>query len=239
MRSCFWLSLAWLAASQPSLSAQGLGSTVPALTVQQIAARLEAANAQRDAALHGYQNRRVMTVTFQSALGNGQASETVDVAYTAPATKRFTIVAADGPQFIRDAVFQRAIDGETAAAAPEAKRASALTLQNYDMRLLREEQRSTGDCYVLDVVPKTASPYAFVGQVWVQAADFAVARVEGKPAQDVSLWVTAGQFTTSYTKVGQFYLPSETTSTSQLRLGGTASLTIRYGPYRLLDAAAR
>ena len=207
---------------------------VPALTVDQIAAKLETANAQRDAALHGYRSRRVMHVTFQSSLGEGQASETVDMTYTAPGPKRFSIVAADGPQFIRDAVFQRAIDSEAAAAEPEAKRAAALTLQNYTMRLVGEEQRSAGDCYVLDVTPRTASPYAFAGQVWVQAAEFAVVRVEGKPAQDVSLWVTAGQFTTTYAKVGGFYFPSETTSSSQIRLGGTAALTIQYGPYRLL-----
>lgn len=211
---------------------QGLA---PALTVEQIAANMASANAHRDATLHGYESRRVMRVTYQSSLGNGEATETVDMTFTAPGPKRFSIVSADGPQLIRDAVFQRAIDSEAAAAAPEAKRAAALTLQNYDMRLLRQEERSAGNCYVLDVVPKTASPYAFVGRVWVQTTDFAVVRVEGKPAQDVSLWAIAGEFTTTYAKVGAFYFPSRTTSASQLRLGGTASLTIQYGPYRLLD----
>ena len=213
-------------------------AAAPAMTVEQIAARLEAANAHRDAALRRYGNRLEMTVTVQGALGAGRATETVDMTYTAPSRKVFHIVAADGPQLLRDTVFQKAMDAEADAATAEAKRQSALTRENYTMRLVGEEQRQGGDCYVLEVVPRTSSPYAYAGRVWVQAADFAVIRIEGKPAQDVSMWVTAGQFTTTFTKTGMFYFPSETTSTSQIRLGGTASLTIRYGATQVLETAA-
>lgn len=210
----------------------------PALTVDQIAARLEAANASRDAALRRYGNRREMTVKVQGDLGAGQATETVDMTYTAPGHKVFRIVSAEGPQLLRDTVFQRAIDAEADAATADAKRQSALTRQNYTMQLVGEQQQPAGDCYVLQVTPHTASPYAYVGRVWVQTPDFAVVRIEGKPAQDVSMFVTAGQFTSTFTKTGKFYFPSETTSTSQIRMGGTASLTIRYGPTQVLDAAA-
>lgn len=215
----------------PHIQAQA-ATTSSSQNADQIGQRLEAANARRDEALRGYTSHRVMTVNFESSLGNGVAHETVEMMYTAPGRKRFAILSADGPQFIRDAVFQRAIDTEAAAAEPEAKAQAAMTRANYAMRLVGEEQRAQGDCYVLEVTPRTTSPYAFTGRIWVQSTDFAVVRIEAKPAQDVSLWVTAGKFTTTFSKVGGFYFPSETASTSQIRLGGEASLTIRYGPYR-------
>ena len=230
MRTQIAATLALVVACTSALQTQSVGPT-PALNADQIGQRLEAANAQRDANLRGYTSRRLMTVTFQSSLGQGVAHETVEMYYTAPGPKKFAIIAADGPQFIRDAVFERAIDSEAAAAAPEAKPQAAMTRANYTMQLLGEQQQPQGDCYVLQVTPRTSSPYAFAGKIWVQATDFAVVRIEGKPVQDVSMWVTGGQFTTTYGKFGPFYFPTETTSASQIRLGGEASLTIRYGPY--------
>ena len=207
------------------------------LTVEQIAVRLAERNAQRDAALKSYESHREMTVTFKSRMGDGQATEAVVMTYTAPATKRFAVVSATGSAFMRENVLQKAMSSEQAAADPIAKQRAALTLANYDMRLAGQERLDIGNCYVLDVLPKTTSPFAYRGRVWIQSTDFAVVKIDAQPAQDPSAWVSAGKFTTIFEKVGEFYFPKETSSSSQILMGGDAALTIRYGEYRILQTA--
>ena len=206
------------------------------LSVEQIAGRLAEKNAQRDAALKSYESRREMTVAVKSRMGDAGATETVVMTFTAPATKRFAVVSATGSAFIRQSVFQKAISSEQAAADPIAKQGAALTLANYDMRLAGQERLDIGLCYVLDVLPKTTSAFAYRGRVWIQDTDFAVVKIDGQPAQDPSAWVSGGKFITYFQKVGDFYFPKETTSSSQILMGGDASLTIKYGEYRILQA---
>lgn len=207
------------------------------LPVEQIAARLEEMNARRDQALESYESRRVMTAEYQGSITDGQATRTVMMTYTAPDSKRFEVISSTGPELIQEAVFQRATDSEQAAAGINAKREAALTLTNYTMQLAGWQHLPIGDCYVLQVSPRTASVFAYEGKVWVQAADFAVVRIEGHPAQAPSFWITQGEFTTQFQKVSDFYFPLKTISSSQIRLGGTATFTIQYGPYRIISAA--
>lgn len=207
-----------------------------ALTVEQIAERMDERNRQRDAALKSYESHRLMTVTYKGALGEAQAAETVAMTFTAPASKQFTVLSATGSAFLRQSVLQRAISSEIAAAAPAARQSAALTLANYDMRLAGQEHLDVGECYVIDVIPKTPSPFAYRGRVWVQSTDFAVVQIDARPSQDPSAWVSAGRFTTRFGKVGDFYFPLETASSSQVLMGGDAALTIRFSDYRILQA---
>ena len=228
------LLLAWLCCSRLCCSQAAQTGTVP--TVEQVAAHLAERNAERDAALKSYESRRDMTVLVKSRMGDGEATESVMMTFTAPATKRFTVLSASGSTFIRESVFQKEINSEQAAVDPIARQHAALTLANYDMKLVGGERLDSGYCYVLDVLPKTTSPFAYRGRVWVESTDFAVVKIDGQPAQDPSVWVSGGKFTTTFTRVGDFYFPKETTSTSQILMGGDASLTIRYSGYRILAA---
>ena len=209
----------------------------PQLLVQKIAGRLSEMNQRRKAALTSYESRRLMTVTYQGPLSQGEATETVLMTFNASASKQFTILSASGAQAIRDAVFQRAIDAEKAATRDDAQQTSALNLKNYTMLLVGQEQLATGECFILDVAPRVASEFTYSGRVWVQATDFAVVRIQGKPSINPSPWISEGEFTTDFEKVGDFYFPQKTASTSNLPLGSHAQLTIQYGSYRVLSAA--
>ena len=206
------------------------------LTAEQIAGHLEAMNGRRDAALKSYESRRVMTLMYKGLLTNKRASETVLMTFTAPGTKDFKSLSESGSRLLRDNVFQREIDNEQAAAGADARLERALTPANYNLRLVGEAQLPQGDCYILEVSPKTRSRFGYSGRVWVQSTDFAVVRIQAQPSENPSFWVEDGQFTSTFEKIGNFWLPSQTVSTSHVRLGGDATFDIQFGPYRILDA---
>jgi hypothetical protein len=172
-------------------------------------------------------------MSYKGVLPDKQVSETVEMTFTAPATKRFEVLSASGSPFLRESVFQREIESEKEATA---QGDVTVTPATYEMRLVGREHLPQGECYVLEVSPRVKNKFGFEGKIWVQSPDFAVVRVEAKPVENPSFWVRGGEFQTNYEKVSGFWFPQKMTSSSHVRLGGDATLTIQYGPYRIVSA---
>ena len=74
------------------------------------------------------------------------------------------------------------------------------------------------------------------GRIWVDAADFAVVRLEGEPAKNPSFWTKDSKIEQTYSKVNDFWLPAFNRSASAIRLGGHASFSIEYKDYQITAA---
>src|SRR5207248_8393934 len=61
------------------------------------------------------------------------------------------------------------------------------------------------------------------------------ARLEPQPAKNPSFWTKSSVIEQVYTPVGEFWLPARNRSVGEIRLGGTAELTIQYNEYRLVN----
>lgn len=216
-----------------SMHAQAHPAPLPPLSVDQIAVMMRDRNQARRAALHSYESRREMTLTYKGLLMDKRASEVVDVTFTAPATKRFTVLSTTGSALLREDVFQREMESEREATA---QGDITITPDTYTMRLIGEDRLPQGNCYVLEVSPRNRGKYGYEGRIWVQAPDFAVVRVDARPVENPSFWLKNGRFQSEFEKVGDFWLPERMVSQSHVRLGGEATLTIQYGPYRILSA---
>lgn len=208
---------------------------LPRMSADQIATRMHERNDLRAAALHGYQSRRVMTLVYQGLLVNKQASEVVEMTFTAPATKRFAVLSTTGSPLLRENVFAREMDSEREATA---RGDITVTPETYNMHLVGEDRLPQGNCYVLDISPRTRGKFGYQGRIWVESPDFAVARVEARPVESPSFWLSNGEFQTDFEKIGDFWFPEKMVSNSHVRLGGEATLTIQYGPYKILSADA-
>jgi len=112
---------------------------------------------------------------------------------------------------------------------------TALTPVNYTFALLGEEVVDGRQCYLLHVEPRVASKFLYRGTACVDAEDYAVVQIEAEPAQNPSFWIRKTDIHHTYSKTGQFWLPQHNRSESAVRLGGTAVLTIDYGPYHVQD----
>jgi hypothetical protein len=111
-----------------------------------------------------------------------------------------------------------------------------LNAENYRFVLIGYESAPAGSCYVLSVEPRTKSKLLYRGQIWVDAEDFAVVRIEATPAKNPSFWTKDTKIKQHYGKLGDFWLPVSNQSSSIIRLGGQADFTIEYRDYQITSA---
>jgi hypothetical protein len=205
----------------------------PLLSSDVIVQRLMAANAQRSQALRGYRGMRTYHLDYHGLFGSHDAGMQVEAIYTAPDRKDFKVVSQSGSKLLVNRVLLKLLSSEQDAQKEQNRTELEISLQNYDFTLAGTEHTPGGDFYVLEARPKGKSKYLYRGKLWVDARDFAVARMQGEPARNPSLWVSHTQIEYRWAKVGGFWLPVHNESVTQVRMGGKAVLTIEYTDYQV------
>ena len=239
----FLLGAAAVVSSVPEARGQGeasprsIESQKPALTADQIVARMQEKNHERELALHKLQGTRLYHVDYNGFFGHREGEAVVNYNFASPDKKEFQVVSQTGSKFIFDHVIKGLMDGEKEAASEHNRRRTALSPANYDFTLDDAETAREASLYVLNVIPKNDNKFLYRGKIWVDAGDFAVARIEAEPAKTPSFWVKKSQVRHKYEKVGDFWLPAENKTESVIRLGGRALLSIEYMDYKLTETA--
>lgn len=203
------------------------------LSAEAIVEKMLAANLRRDQTLRAYTGSRTYTVDYRGFPGGRHAEMTVQAAYTSSAGKEFTIVSQTGSGMLQKRVLERLLDSEREALQEPNRRRNDLSPENYSFELAGLESTPAGDSYILSVTPKKKSKFLYRGKVWIDAADFAVARIEAEPAANPSFWISRTRIRHDYVKIGEFWLPAHNQSVTNVRLGGNAVLTIDYTNYKI------
>jgi len=181
--------------------------------------------------LRHYQALRQYQVEYRGFSATVAARMAVEVNYDTAAGKSFKIVSQSGSKFLLEKVLKRAVDSEKEAS--QDKSSTALTLANYKFKLAGSEVLGSRPAYILDVEPLVPSKFLYRGKVWVDAADFAVVKMETEPAKSPSFWISRTQIHCTNAKTDGFWLPEQVRSETKVRIGGTAVLTIDYGRYEI------
>jgi outer membrane lipoprotein-sorting protein len=205
---------------------------------QEIVTRMAAMNDVRASALRAYQGTRTYQVSYKGFPKGLSAKAVVRLDFTAPDKKQFTIVSEEGSKLLVNRVIRKALESETEAATPEFRKRSALSDANYTFKFVGNDNEGGRPCYLLQVSPKREDKYLYDGRICVDAADFAVVRVDAKPAKNPSFWINSAHIDSRSKKIGEFWLPGSLRSTSHVRLGGDAELNIDYGDYQIPAANA-
>lgn len=212
-------------------SGSEIGKPVP--SADEVVAKMLEFDAQRQSELTGYTAvRRYVIVNKQR-----RAEMLVHVSCDRNGAKQFAIASEQGSGAIRTLVFHRLLAEETEASRRGNRSSNRLTPDNYEFQMVAQESLDSGPAYVLKVIPKTTNKYLIDGKVWVDATDYSIIRIEGKPARNPSFWVRSVHFEHTYQRVGQFWFAQSTRSDSQLRIFGDSVLTIDTSDY-LLDPSA-
>ncbi len=207
--------------------------TPPPLSADVIVQRLMAANALRSQTLRGYRGKRVYHVEYHGLFGTHEAGIQVEAVYTAPDHKDFKVLSESGSKLLISRVLLKLLSSEQEAQEEQNRRELEINPKNYNFAMAGTEHTPSGDFYVLEATPKGKSKYLYRGKLWVDARDFAVARMQGEPAKNPSLWVSHTQIEYRWAKVGGFWLPAHNESETQVRMGGRAVLTIDYSDYQI------
>jgi hypothetical protein len=227
------ITLVLLAALNSLSAAEIEARSAPPLSADVIIQKLVAANAQRAQALRGYRGKRVYRLDYKGLFGTHDAELVVEATYTAPDKKEFRILSESGSRLLINRVLLKLLSSESAAQEEQNRKALEITPENYSFSLDHFEQTSNGDFYVLDVKPKGKSPYLYRGKIWVDAHDFAVARMEGEPQKNPSMWVTHTHIEYRWANEDGFWLPIRNESVTQVRMGGRGVLAIDYSDYQI------
>jgi hypothetical protein len=214
-----------------------LGDSGP-LTVTQVVDRMIAANTARAQALESYQGTRTYTLNYKGFPADLQAQMVVNMTYTAPSTKNFVVVSRTGPKWIQDQVMSRLLKTEKDAQQGKNRKNVDLNTENYNFSNLEYHPAADHCSYRLFVAPKSPSKYLYRGKIWINDHDFAVCRIEVQPARNPSFWIKSTNISHSYEKIGDFWLPQRNQSSSTMRFGGHAALTIQYQDYKIVAAKA-
>lgn len=219
-------------ATAQSSSSPSIGSHT-ALNVEEVVNRLIQENIERAQALTAYRGTRVYRLEYRGFTGSRSAEMVVDVSYRSPRTKEFSIRSETGSRLLIERVLHKLLQTEKEALNEDNQAAIALNRDNYQFALQGYTSTPTAPCYILSVEPLTKNKLLYRGRIWVDAQDFAVVRIEAEPAKSPSFWTKENRIEQAYAKVGDFWLPILNRSSSTIRLGGHAELTIDYQDYRI------
>jgi hypothetical protein len=204
---------------------------VPAsLPLAQILALMEHHDQIQRQGLKHYRAVRQYKVEYEG-FGTLEAGMVVEVDFDAASGKSFRIVSQSGSKILAEKVLKRAMESEREAS--EDSGATALTQANYRFQLQGSENLDGRPAYILSVEPLKESKFLYRGKVWVDATDFAVAKIEAAPAKNPSFWISRTLIRYTSAKTGDFWLPQRSRSETKVRIGGTAVLTIDYGAYQI------
>ncbi|HWW97953.1 MAG TPA: hypothetical protein VNY74_09650 [Edaphobacter sp.] len=203
-------------------------------TAEEIVARMLVRNSAQQAALEQYVSVRTYRVEYTGTGGKHLGEIVVRAEYRAPDQKQFVMISQSGSKFICEKVLRRLVDGEQEAMQKMNRMQTTLSAENYDVELVGEEEIDGARAWVLKVQPRVVNKFTYRGRVWVNAQDYAVMRVMGEPAKSPSWWISRTSFESRYVRRGEFWLPGQNVSTSHVRIGGEARLTIYYGAYETL-----
>ena len=199
------------------------------MTSDELFTKLVEHNRIRELRLEQYSAVRTYEVTNDK--GKLYAREVVRVGYQAPDRKTFVTESEKGSAVIRDLVLKRLIESESETSSGRAHRDSSIKPANYDFYLLGEQDLGPYHCLAVEAHPKRNDKYLFEGEVWIDAEDYAVVRIAGRPAQKLSFWITQSDFVRQYQKIEGFWLPAKDETHVHVRLYGEKILTIEHRDY--------
>ena len=218
-----------------SLPAQTTVTSLP--SADEVMSNMFVRDNQRETLAAGFNGTR--EYLFDNQHYNKHAEMLVSVTINPEGTKQFQVVSEQGWKSAHKHVLHKMLASEAESSEPATRPKTRLIADNYDFEMVQLDILEGRPTYVIDAVPKRHDKYLFRGRIWVDAEDYALARVEGEPAKSLSFWIRSVHFVQQYRKSGLFWVPVTTTSVTQARIFGTTEVTIRYLDYAPLSAKAR
>jgi hypothetical protein len=212
-----------------AIAVPGADSSPQLPTADQVVARMVARDNERQATLFGYTGTR--HYVLENSDFQKRAEMLVRMTCLRDGSKQFQTISATGWGGARKHVFPKLLESETEASQPGLRARSRIIPENYAFEMIGTEYIDDRPTYVIAIAPKTSNKYLIEGRIWIDAADYAIVRIEGKPARNPSFWIKSVHFVHSYEKRGSFWFPLSDRSVTDARIFGRTEVTIDYFDY--------
>jgi hypothetical protein len=210
-----------------ALAAQESGQHLP--TADEVVARMMERDSQGQSSLRGYTAAR--RYVLENRRHHKRAEMLVKVECLENGSKEFQTVSEAGWGAARSHVFPKLLESEKEASQPDLRERSRITPENYTFEMVGKESLNDRGAYVIEITPKTQNKYLVKGRIWVDVNDYAIVRIEGRPAKNPSFWIKSVHFVHTYQKNGPFWLPATDRSVTDVRFIGATELSIEYYDY--------
>jgi len=210
------------------------------LSDEEIGDKISEAESQRDNNLLEYSV--VRKYVLENTHLKQPAVMTVRLTFQKGQGKSFDVIDLQNAEGMSRRVLEKIVDSEAEASRKECRQHRdelEVTSVNYRFHVVGSEVRQGRRCYIVMLMPKSKSKYLVQGKAWVDAEDFGIIRIEGRPAANLSFWVGKPYIVQEFHKVGQFWMASRNRSQSQSMLLGSSVLTIEYSGYQVNNPEIR
>ena len=153
--------------------------------------------------------------------------------YRHPGEKTIEVISETGSSIIRKSVLHRLIKTELDSSRAQVRNETRISPANYTFQLLGVKTDESRWYYLLQAEPKHPSKVLFRGQIWIDPEDYAIARVEGSPAQNASFFIQKTTFVHEYRKFGAYWLPVSNKSETETRFFGPTEVNVEYTDYKI------
>ena len=192
---------------------------------------LDQTEALREQNLNGY------TVTEQYTVRNSRlqtpAEATVETTYKRGEGKTFRILSRSGPSVLQNSVLDRLLASEREMSRGMTRQKLLVTSANYDFQPDGEGVLGETKCKLVQLNPRGKSAYLLKGKAWLNADDYSLVRLEGRPTASPSFFAGHPYIVRDYTKIEGFSLATKSQATTQSLITGKTDVTIVYKDYRI------
>ena len=202
----------------PMMSSDGTPPSIP-----EAVSRMVEYRRWHDNSLREYEARRL----FQASNRRFKMDSTMEVQtlFHWPYSLQSTVIRHEGSSFIKEHVFEKILAAETELASSDQ---ADIIPKNYDFTFLGKDICEERPCWRLALKPKRKDKYLIEGQVWIDASDFGIARVEGSPAKRPSFWLSNVNIDKRMRRIEGVWLTYRIDSSSDIRLAGNFKMQIEY-----------
>ena len=230
-RQISWMGLLSLVATVSGVTAQ-TGTTVPAL--ETIVARMALARAENRQRFRSYVVTREYKL-FGKERQNIKSQVIAEVTFVPPDSKKYAFQKSSGTG-LTGRIVGRMLESEAEIAKDY--RSTDISPNNYDFRLVREEEWSGRHCYVLELNPRRTEKNLVRGNIWVDADTYLVHRTEAEPAKSLSWWVRDVRMVFVYGDVEGMWLQTASEATAIVRMLGQHTIVSQDVKYNIDELVA-
>jgi len=145
-----------------------------------------------------------------------------------PDTLESQVLRAEGSKLIRERVFDKILEAENEIQSQPARQQVDIIPANYSFNYLGTEDCAERKCYRLGITPRQKEKYLIQGEIWVDAEDSGIVRVQGSPAKRPSFWTRKIQIDRRYKRIDGMWLDASLESISDILIAGRSTLNIHY-----------